>query len=168
MLPIYSLLEVLPLNDILMLQKSVFMHSLHTGNLPFMLSSYCLPVAHSISTRYASNLNYRLPIVHSKCDQSSIKFSGPKAWSLIPKDVKEIAFRKPFSRKVKNTLLKTLKDKTKSLSITYWKPQGNELQNPENENIPNDPDIDCTFFDPDNSILEIFLSSDSESEFMGF
>ena len=189
-LPIYSLLEVLPLNDILTLQKSVFMHSLHTGNLPFMLSSYCLPVEHTFSTRYASNLNYRLPIVHSKCGQSSIKFSGPKAWTLISKEVKEIAFRKPFSRRMKNTLLKTLKDKCKNLSITYWKPQDIENSNSDNQNVSDDSHIDCTLYDLDNSdmveqnendrensihsaeydlsLLDIFQCSDSESEFMGF
>ena len=104
-LPLYSLLDVLPLNDLLLLQKSVFMHSLHYKNLPYMLSSYCLPIAHSYSTRYASNLNYRTPQIRTKRGQSSIKYAGPVVWSQVPKDTKEIAYRKPFSKKMKSHLL---------------------------------------------------------------
>ena len=90
---------------------------------------------------------------------------------------------------MKNTLIKTLKDKCENLSITYWKPQDNEHQIPENQNVSDDSLIDCTFYDLDNSLLveqnendrrnpnrsvddfdllEFFQCSDSESEFMGF
>ena len=152
-LPIYSLLEILPLDDLLFLQKSIFMHSLHYKNLPFMLSSYCLPIAHSISTRYASNLNYVIPRVATKRGQSSIKFSGPKAWSQIPKKLKEVAFRKPFSKKLKGHLLQNLQDKSKDLSITYWKPNSPSLDAPQNVSL---------------TIADIIASSSEDDEFLGF
>ena len=91
---------------------------------------------------------------------------------------------------MKNTLLKTLKDKCKNLSITYWKPQDIENSNSDNQNVSDDSHIDCTLYDLDNSdmveqnendrensihsveydlsLLDIFQCSDSESEFMGF
>ena len=113
-IPLFSALEVLPLDDIMFLQKSIFMHNLHYKRLPFMLSSYCLPVTHTISTRYLSNLNYKIPLFHTNRGQKSIKYSGPKAWSLIPKTIKEIAYKKPFSRKMKSFLLNILAEKSRN------------------------------------------------------
>ena len=82
------------------------MHSLHYKNLPFTLSAYCKQPEHRYSTRYRTASNYVLPCPTSNRSQGSIKFSGPKAWADVPKHLKDVAFRKPFSKKHKEYILK--------------------------------------------------------------
>ena len=55
----YSKLEVIPLDDILLTQSAIFMHNLEYKNLPYALSSYCTHAHHT--TRYTSNRNFVLP-----------------------------------------------------------------------------------------------------------
>ena len=106
--PLYSTLKILPLKQQFFLQKSIFMHSLHHRNLPFTLSAYCRQPEHRYSTRYKSSGNYVLPCPTTNRSQRSIKFSGPKAWSEVPTFLKEIAFRKPFSKRHKENILKQI------------------------------------------------------------
>ena len=81
------------------------MHNLHYKNLPFALSVYCQQPEHRYSTRYMTSHNYVLPRATTNRGQKSIKFAGPKVWAEIPKHLKEVAFRKPFSRKLKEHIL---------------------------------------------------------------
>ena len=83
------------------------MHSLHYKNLPVALSFYCHQPSHSYSTRYATSSNYVLPHCTTNRGQNSIKFTGPKVWSEVPLSLKDVAFRKPFSKKLKDHILKT-------------------------------------------------------------
>ena len=106
--PLYSNLKILPLDNILFLQKSIFMHSHHNKNLPKVFEDYCHQPTHTYPTRYATSSNYVLPLSTTNRGQTSIKFSGPKAWAEVPNDLKEIAFRKPFSRKLKDYILKEI------------------------------------------------------------
>ena len=122
------------------------MHSLHYKSLPFALSVYCHRPQHSYATRYAASKNYILPPVHTDRGKKSIKFSGPKAWADVPTDLKEIAFRKPFSKHLKKHILTT----------TYVDmPQGS------NSSLEDD-DVEY------RELEELFLSDDDESEFKGF
>ena len=106
--PLYSNLKILPLNNIIFLQKSIFMHSHHNKNLPTVFQDYCHQPTHAYPTRYATSSNYVLPLSTTNRGQSSIKFSGPKAWAEVPNDLKEVAFRKPFSKKLKDYILKDI------------------------------------------------------------
>ena len=74
---------------------------MHYKSLPFALSAYCQKPEHRYSTRYKTSDNYVLPCPTTNRSQCSIKFSGPKAWAEVPKQFKEIAFRKTFSKKIK-------------------------------------------------------------------
>ena len=146
MAPLYSKLKILPLSKLLFQQQSIFMHSLHYKSLPFALSVYCHQPQHSYATRYAASKNYILPPVHTDRGKKSIKFSGPKAWADVPTDLKEIAFRKPFSKHLKKHILTT----------TYVDmPQGS------NSSLEDD-DVEY------RELEELFLSDDDESEFKGF
>ena len=103
--PLYACLKILPLNEMLFLQKSSFIHSLHYNNIPYALSAYCKKPEHRYPTRYKTSENYILPKSVSNRGQTSIKYTGPKAWSKVPLDIKEIAFRKPFSKRLKEHIL---------------------------------------------------------------
>ena len=106
--PLYSCLEILPLDEMVFVQKTVFMHSLHYNKLPFTLSAYCIQPKHKYSTRYKLAQNYTLPKSTTNRSQKSIKYTGPKAWAEVPKEIKDIAFRKPFSKKLKEHVLKAI------------------------------------------------------------
>ena len=84
------------------------MHSFHYQNLPFTFKAYCHKPVHEYSTRYKTLYNYTLPCTATNRGQRSIKFSGPKAWVNVPKQLKEIAFRKPFSKSLKEHILDTI------------------------------------------------------------
>ena len=76
-------------------------------NLPLTLSIYCHQPQHRYATRYSTAMNYVIPRVATDRSKGSIKFSGPKAWANVPKNLKDIAFRKPFTKKVKEHKLTT-------------------------------------------------------------
>ena len=103
--PLYSELKIVPLKEQFFLQKCIFMHSFHYDNLPFVFNAYCHQPQHSYPTRYATSGNYVLPRAVTNRGQSSIKYSGPKAWAEVPTQIKNVAFRKPFSKKLKDHML---------------------------------------------------------------
>ena len=90
------------------MQKSIFMHSIHYNSLPFALQMYCEQPEHRYSTRYKTSGNYVLPKSTTNRGQRSIKYTGPKAWVEVPLVLKDIAFRKPFSKKLKEYILDTI------------------------------------------------------------
>ena len=106
--PLYSCLKILPLKEQLFLQRTVFMHSLHYKNLPFAFNSYCQLPSHRYPTRYKISENYALPCPATNRAQRSIKFTGPKAWAEVPDECKEIAYKKPFSKKFKEHILQMI------------------------------------------------------------
>ena len=145
--PLYSLLKVLPLKEQFFLQKSIFMHSLHIKSLPFTLSFYCHLPEHRYSTRYKTSNNYVLPCPTTNRSQRSIKFSGPKAWADIPNKFKELAFRKPFSKQLKEHILQTIFV---------------DMPPIRNFNSRNNNEIDL--FD----LATLFETDDENNEFLGF
>ena len=93
-----------------------------------------------------------------------MKFSGPKVWSQIPTEIKEIGFRKPFTKKMKNHLMSILADKSIALPITFWRKIENEQQTT--------PSTVTHEFSANRSSLlsltEIFENDSDTSEFLGF
>ena len=179
--PLYSKLKILPLNEQLFLQKTVFMHSLHYKNLPFSLSTYCKQPEHRYPTRYKSANNYILPCSKTNRSQRSIKFSGPKAWSEVPNHVKEIAFRKPFSKSHKEHILK-------QIYVDMPLERKNSKRKNNQDSIFSDAFDLCILFGSDNvneeffgfevsvenndttfsDLAQIFNDSNSNEEFLGF
>ena len=169
MIPLYAKLEILPLNDLIYQQKSIFMHNLHYGNLPFTLSGYCYQPNHSQGTRYTANTNYFLPYARTNRGQTSIRFAGPKVWATVPTDLKEIAFKKPFSRKMKEHLVSILKTKSENMPKNTHQiiNRGNfcELQAIFDTSYDDDYEF-FGFLDPN---MEALFDSDDETEdFLGF
>ena len=196
--PIYASLKILPLNEILFLQKSIFMHSLHYKYLPFVFGDYCQQPAHRYSTRYTTSRNYIIPHSVTNRGQGSIKYTGPKAWAEVPNKFKDIAFRKPFSKKFKDHILNmihvelppkpTRKIENKEmecldLNILFSNDEEGEFfgfENPVVKNYNSRDDLNVIFatdnieeefygFDVSNNLELLFLTDDSaEEEFLGF
>ena len=170
LIPIYANLRILPLQDQLNLQKAIFMHSFYYGTLPYTLSLYCNHPMHDYSTRYTANKNYFLPFANTNRDQTSIKFDGPKVWADVPKQLKEIAFRKPFSRKMKEYKISILVDLSKNIPSNSHQSTNDQNNCEELKAIfdeSTDSKIDFLGFDVP-SLEEIFHSDDENIEFYGF
>ena len=152
---IYDELEILPLEKQLFLQRAIFMHNLHYKKLPNALSSYCQAVEHAQSTRYRSELNYYVPATTTVRGQKSIKYSGPIAWRDVPKTVKDIAFRKPFTKKMKQHILDDLLEANKNLPVSTF--NLNDILN-------------CNSFEDTNfdELQDIFDCTDENITFNGF
>ena len=146
--PLYSKLKILPLNEQVFLQRSIFMHGLHYKNLPFALSEYCTRPEHRYPTRYNAAGNYVLPKATTNRGQNSIKYNGPKAWVEVPTNLKEIAFRKPFSKKLKDHVLE-------KIHVDMPPNRMRTKKSRENDNCLED-------------LRALFESDDDEEEFFGF
>ena len=109
--------------------------------------------------------------------QKSIKFTGPKAWGEVPKELKDIAFRKPFSKKMKAHILTTLLAAHKDLPTTTYQiasPTHSDINSQESfselKNIFETDDENFAFYGFEVSELDaLFADSSNESaEFLGF
>ena len=171
---IYNKLEILPLKSLLELQRSTFMHCFHYETLPLTLNTYCKRPIHSVPTKYNSDQNYVLPVVKTNRDQTSIKFTGPKAWKEVPVKLKQIAFRKPFSRKMKEHILSKLLTANKNLPKDSPNPPYENKQGTENfgalRAIFEADDENTVFlgFENFDDLRAIFEADDQDYVFLGF
>ena len=115
-----------------------------------MMTPSCLPLQNH-NTRYSTNKNFALPLVKTARGQSSIKYTGPKAWAKVPTNFKEIAFRKPFSKKLKKFVLDTQKQSNYGIS-----PESTYLKRKKKKSHLH------------NELKAIFEESDDDSTFYGF
>ena len=121
-------------------------------------------------------MNYELPPVKTNRDQTSMKFAGPKAWKEVPLPLKEIAFRKPFSKQMKQHILSKNIVKNKDLPKDSPHPPYKVKQKTENfddlKAIFEAEDEDTVFlgFETTYTLESLFLdsSSDELEEFHGF
>ena len=81
-----------------------------------------------------------------------MKFAGPKAWTSVPNDLKEIAYRKPFSKRLKKFIL--------------------DKQREDNENLPENSYLNEKHTKKKNKMkadyVEMFASDSDEPDFVGF
>ena len=121
--------------------------------------------------------NYVLPHSNTNRGQTSIKYTGPKAWAETPKSIKDVAFRKPFSKKLKDHILSAIFEELPSKKTDKI-----------SDSDKNDLDFDLhTLFSTEetgeflgfestvsnresdgNGLSEIFEENDEEEEFYGF
>ena len=82
-------LNILCLPKIYSFSVGKFMHSYHNKLLPNHFDTYFIPLSsiHYHSTRLATSKNLFSHIVNSSSGKCSLKFIGPKVWS-IPDDIK--------------------------------------------------------------------------------
>ena len=144
------------------------MHSLHFKSLPFALSAYCHQPQHRYSTRYSTSLNYVPPAVATDRGKGSIKFSGPKAWADVPKHLKEIAFRKPFTKKFKEHKLTTTFQEMPPKSSSIFDLDDAQFIDLNNLFQSDDEEDFLGFENSLPELNEIFLSDDESDDFLGF
>ena len=99
-LPIYAQFNVLPLGKIIDLERANYMFSLSNGQLPRVFTSYCSRPSHRYETRFSKN-NFRISQSDSKLGNTSIKVLGPRIWETVSDELKNLPFRKTFSKHLK-------------------------------------------------------------------
>ena len=107
MLPLYYHYKILPLNDLIKLQRTTYMYCYQNNELPLTFSTYFSRPSHSHNTRYSKS-NYTVPRHDSNFSAISMKILGPKIWAGVPDNAKVLPFRKTFSKHMKQTYINSL------------------------------------------------------------
>ena len=104
--PLFGLLAIMKLFDLVTFHIALFMHKFHNKLLPSNFDSFFDSVLsiHNYNTRKAANQSYYLPQTRTNYEIFNIRFQGPKVWNALGKDIKSIPFSK-FKTKLKNELL---------------------------------------------------------------
>jgi len=103
--PLYKFLKIIQLKDIVFIQIALFMYDYISNNLPTAFSNYfkLSADAHTHNTRYTLH-NLKLPAIRTNFGKFSLKFSGPKIWSSISNETKQLS-RSLFIKTLKNNFL---------------------------------------------------------------
>ena len=117
-------------------------------------------------------MNYFIPSVSTNRGKTSIKYNGPSTWYGVPRELKEIALRKPFAKKLKEHILA---DIFEDLPSSYTN-QVSERNNIGFEQLralfeTEDEDIEFLGFPSENqnrNLEDLFMSDNENSEFLGF
>ena len=141
-LPIYSQFNVLPLINLIELERANYMYSFSNNLLPHVFVSYVSKPSHRYETRFSRN-NFKIAPYHSKISETSIKVIGPKTWTEVPTELKSLPFRKTFSKKLKLLYLSKLPTEKRTKKLNLSKKE-------------------------DINLAELFDESDSDFIFIGF
>ena len=104
--PLFRLLNIIKLYDLLTLHISVFMFKFHNRLLPSYFDFFFTQVKeiHKYNTRSAANQSYYLPRARTNYGLFNIRFQGPKVWNSFGKDMKSCSLKK-FKAIVKDDML---------------------------------------------------------------
>ena len=104
--PLFRLLNIVKLSDLVIFYTAVFMFKFHNNSLPSSFDTFFSSVAdiHTYKTRSAANQSYYLPRARTNYGIFNIRFQGPKVWNSLDKNVKSTSYRK-FKENLKRELL---------------------------------------------------------------
>ena len=103
--PIYKSLNILPLNGLLLSEQAKFLYQFTNNMLPQVFMNYMSTPSHNHNTRFASQQNFSRTRVRTNRAQNTLECLGPKVWSKIPLEVKQVSHFKAFKSKLKTYLL---------------------------------------------------------------
>ena len=178
MLPLYYQYKILPLNDLINLQRATYMYCFENNKLPLAFRSYFSRPSHNHHTRYA-NSNYFVTQHESNFIKTSMKIIGPKIWANVPDTAKALPFRKTFSKHLKQTFLNNLPKtrRTRLIETNRNDPDYDDLrimfstEDDQNEEFHGFCDSDLSsLLDTSTEDLSLLFntSTESEKEFYGF
>ena len=96
----YGKLEVLPLKDMFILNKGIFMHKVMTGHAPQTLQS-----KFHMTSRDPTKI--QLPIPRIDLFKSSLTYSGSLQWNMLPTHVKASQSKETFKKAIYTPLKST-------------------------------------------------------------
>ena len=88
--PLFKLLNIIKLCDLVQLHISIFMYKFHNNLLPSYFDTFFTEIGnvHSYNTRAAANESYYLPQARTNYGLFNIRFQGPKVWNSLAKNIK--------------------------------------------------------------------------------
>ena len=94
--PLFRLLNVIKLYDLVTLHISVFMFKFPNRLLPSYFDFFFTQVKeiHEYNTISAANQSYYLPRARTNYGLFNIRFQGPKVWNSFGKDMKSCSLKK--------------------------------------------------------------------------
>ena len=105
--PLFSKLQILPLEQIYNLNLSIIIHKFHNNRLPTPTNLIPIHHFHHYNTRLSNNQNYFQNFNRINLGQQTYISKGLKFWQSIPTDFKNLPIHL-FKKKVKSHLLKSL------------------------------------------------------------
>ena len=94
--PLYQRLEVQPLNILREVEWGKIMYKYQSNMLPKAFDRYFKKPGHDHATRYARQNNFEQIRTRSAKEKTLIKVIGPKKWSEIPSEIKNVPHLKSF------------------------------------------------------------------------
>ena len=107
--PLFKLLNIIKLHDLVTLHIAIFMFKFHNQLLPSVFNTYFTAVdhIHKYNTRSAAGKSYYLPTARTNYGKFNIRFQGPKIWnSIFAEHLKSPSLRQ-FKKNLKNEFLKS-------------------------------------------------------------
>ena len=106
MWPLYSQLQILPLNILIQIEKAKTMYKFEHKMLPQVFDKYFKKPSHHHNTRYATTQNnFEVVRISSAKETSLLKYYGPKVWANIPLHIKNMQSLKVFINTYRNHLI---------------------------------------------------------------
>ena len=104
--PLFRLLAIIKLSDLVTLHIALFMYKFHNKLLPSYFDTFFNSVLniHNYNTRSAANQSYYLPRARTNYGIFNIRFQGPKVWNSLELDIKSTSFSK-FKENLKKEFL---------------------------------------------------------------
>ena len=104
--PLFMLLNIIKLCDLVQLHISIFKYKFHNNLLPSYFDAFFTEKGnvHSYNTRAAANESYYLPRARTNYGLFNIRFQGPKVWNSLAKNIK-LSSLKGFKDNLKKELL---------------------------------------------------------------
>ena len=105
-IPLFRLLAIIKLSDLVTLHIALFMYKFHNKLLPSYFDTFFNSVLniHNYNTRSAANQSYYLPRARTNYGIFNIRFQGPKVWNSLELDIKSTSFRK-FQKRISLQIL---------------------------------------------------------------
>ena len=102
--PLFKLLNIIKLHDLVTLHIAIFMFKFHNHLLPSVFNTYFTAVdhIHKYNTGSAAGKSYYLPRARTNYGKFNIRFQGSKIWNSIAEDVKSLSLRQ-FEKKISKT-----------------------------------------------------------------
>ena len=106
--PLFKLLNIVKVFDLVRFHTSVFMFIFYNGLLLPAFEHFFTAVKsiHSYNTRSAANQSYYIPRARTNYGLYNIRFNGTKIWNSIGEDIKQSTL-KTFKEKLKREYINT-------------------------------------------------------------
>ena len=103
--PLYSSLNILPLDILIQLEWGKMMFQFQNKMLPKAFENYFKKPNHHHATRFASSLNFELVRANSTREERMLRTIGPKAWLGVPLSIKKSTSLRVFVKDYRSFLI---------------------------------------------------------------